>query len=67
MIHRHFIIINYDKLLKSLLRAIVATFGKQFMKCLTLIRLRIKINKLFDEHVYVFFCNALYIHSKCAK
>jgi len=23
----------------------------------------LKITKLFEEHVYVFFCNALYIHS----
>ena len=25
--------------------------------------LSLKIAKLFEEHVYVFFCNALYIHS----
>jgi len=25
--------------------------------------LSVKIVKLFEEHVYVFFCNALYIHS----
>ena len=55
----------------------LAIFGKKFMKCWALIRLRrIKIVKLpvrlgwglampggFEEHVYVFFCNALYIHS----
>jgi len=53
-----------DKLVKSLLRAILATFGKRFMKCWAFIRLkRIKIAKLFEEHMHVFFCNALYIHS----
>ena len=34
-----------------------------FIKCWALIHIsRIKIAKLFKEHVYVFFCNALYIH-----
>jgi len=40
------------------LRAILATFGKKIHEMLS-----VTIAKLFEEHVYVFFCNALYIHS----
>jgi hypothetical protein len=37
----------FDQLGKSILRVILATFGKQFMKCRAFIRLkRIKIAKL---------------------
>jgi len=40
------------------LRAILATFGKKIHEMLN-----VTIAKLFEEHMYVFFCNALYIHS----
>jgi hypothetical protein len=43
--------VNVDSLIKSLLRAILATFGKMIHEMPS-----VKIAKLCKEHVYVFFC-----------
>ena len=43
--------LRIEKLVKSLLRGILATFRKKIHKMLSF-----KNFKLFEEHVYVFFC-----------